>query len=106
MPTTCIRWRPTNSKAVTKNVVLTVNANGALEHWHITSGKRLHRIFDELNQLLCCDYNNDGSQFCAGGKDTVVYVYDEETRKIVVNLEGGGQGENGHSNRVFCVKYD
>jgi len=24
----------------------------------------------------------------------------------VVNLEGGGAGEPGHSNRVFCVKFD
>jgi len=106
MPTTCIRWRPLQSTAVTKNVLLTVNANGALEHWHVTSGKRLHRIYDELNQLLCCDYNNTGSQFCSGGKDCIVRVYDEESRKLISELEGGGQGENGHSNRVFCVKFD
>jgi len=30
MPTTQIRWRPLASQAVTKNVILSVNANGAL----------------------------------------------------------------------------
>jgi COMPASS component SWD3 len=42
MPTTMIRWRPSGSMAVTKNVVISVNANGALQHWHTTSGKLLH----------------------------------------------------------------
>jgi len=106
MPTTQIRWRPTASKAVTKNVIISVNANGALQHWHTTSGKLLHTIWDELNQLFTVDYNPDGTQFVTGGSDCIVRVYDEQTRKIFVELEGGGAGEPGHSNRVFCVKFD
>jgi hypothetical protein len=35
----------------------------------------------------------------------IVRVYDEQTRGLVVALEGGGSGEPGHSNRVFCVKF-
>ena len=35
----------------------------------------------------------------------VVRVYDEQTRKLITDLEGGGSGEPGHSNRVFCVKF-
>lgn len=31
----------------------------------------------------------------------IVRVYDEQTRGLVVALEGGGSGEPGHSNRVF-----
>lgn len=49
MPTMMVRWRPSKSQAITKNVVISVNANGALQHWHTTSGKLLHTIFDELN---------------------------------------------------------
>lgn len=49
MPMTQIRWRPATSQAVTKNVIISVNANGALQHWHTTSGKLLHTIWDELN---------------------------------------------------------
>jgi|TARA_B110001450_G_scaffold237914_1_gene244544 WD40 repeat protein len=73
--------------AVTKNVVISVNANGALQHWHTTSGKLLHQVYDELNQLMCCDYNNDGTQFLSGGSDAVVRVYDEQTRQLVHELK-------------------
>jgi COMPASS component SWD3 len=106
MPCMCIRWRPPNSKAVSKNVILTANANGSVQHWHTTSGKLLHTTFDELNQYYTCDYNNDGSQYATGGKDQKIRVYDEQTRKLVIELEGGGSGENGHSNRIYCVKFD
>ena len=105
MPTTMIRWRPSQSMAVTKNVVISVNANGALQHWHTTSGKLLHQVYDELNQLMCCDYNNDGTQFISGGSDAVVRVYDEQTRQLVTELKSQG-GENGHSLKVFCTKFD
>lgn len=30
MPMTQIRWRPAASRAVTKNVIISVNANGSL----------------------------------------------------------------------------
>ncbi len=30
MPTTSIRWRPSNSASVAKNVLITVNANGSV----------------------------------------------------------------------------
>lgn len=55
---------------------------------------------------MTVDYNPDGTQFVTGGSDCIVRVYDEQSRKIVVELEGGGSGEPGHSNRVFCVKFD
>lgn len=32
-------------------------------------------------------------------------MYDEVTRKLKVNLEGGGNGMPGHTNRVFCTKF-
>ena len=86
-------------------MIIAVNANGALQHWHTTSGKLLHTIYDETNQLLTVDYSPNGEQFLTGGSDMVVRVYDEQTRKLVTDLEGGGSGEPGHSNRVFCVKF-
>ena len=45
MPTTQIRWRPGSSMAVTKNVIIAVNANGTLSHYHTTSGKCLHTVY-------------------------------------------------------------
>ena len=71
------RWRPLVAPGVTKNVLISVNANGSLQHWHTTSGKLLHTIHDELNQLLTVDYKPDGTQFATGGSDCIVRVYDE-----------------------------
>ena len=62
MPTMQIRWRPAASMAVTKNVIICVNANGTLQHWHTTSGKLLHTIHPGVgDQLLSVDYNHDGT---------------------------------------------
>ena len=44
--------------------------------------------------------------FASCGSDTIVRVYDEMTRKPVVNLTGTATGQPGHSNRVFAVKFD
>jgi len=66
-----------NGPGVTKNVMIAVNANGSLQHWHTTSGKLLNTIFDELNPLLTVDYKPDGTQFATAGNDTVIRVYDE-----------------------------
>ncbi len=41
-----------------------------------------------------------------GGSDCIPRVYDEQTRKLKVELEGGGTSEPGHKNRVFAVKFD
>jgi WD40 repeat protein len=105
MPTTTLRWRPLTAPGVTKNVLIATNAEGSLLHFHTTSGKLLHRIYDEANQLLTADYKPDGMEFLTGGEDGKVRVYDEQTRQLKTTLAGGGSGEPGHSNRVFCAKF-
>ena len=99
------RWRPLTAPGVTKNVLIATNAEGSLLHFHTTSGKLLHRIYDEFNQLLTADYKPDGTEFLTGGEDGKVRVYDEQTRQLKATLAGGGSGEPGHSNRVFCAKF-
>ena len=106
MPMTNIKWRPPSAPSITKNVLISVNANGSLQHWHTTSGKLLNTIYDEFNQLLGADYKPDGCMFASWGSDTVVRIYDEATRKLVSELTRGVGGKSGHSNRVFWVKFD
>jgi len=38
-PFTCVRWRPKSGNLLTKNVLVTTNADGEIQHWHMTSGK-------------------------------------------------------------------
>jgi len=48
-PTTCLRWKPTMTGMKTKNILLTGNADGTLSHWHVSSGKLLHRLKESDN---------------------------------------------------------
>ncbi|EQC32639.1 hypothetical protein SDRG_09615 [Saprolegnia diclina VS20] len=106
MPCTALRFRPLTSSSKTKNVLLAVNSNGSVEHWHITSGKCLHAITDEQNQLYALDYRPDGAMFATSGKDHTIRVYDEATKTEVLSMKGGhGTLTAGHSNRVFSVKF-
>ena len=109
LPTTALRFRPVTPTTRTKNVFLAANAAGTVQHWHMTSGKCLHSMEDEDNQVYALDYNDEGTCFVAAGKDKAVRVYDEATKTMVVEMSGGAgystKASPGHSNRVFSVKY-
>jgi len=106
LPVTGIKFRPVGAAKV-KNVLLAVNADGSVSHWHITSGKCLHTIRDETNQLYCVDYRQDGTIFATAGKDFTVRVYDEATKTLMSEMRSGfGKVTPGHSNRVFSLKFN
>jgi len=108
MPTTQLRWRPHSAQSKTKSVLISVNAemDGQILHWHIKSGKCLHTITERGNQLLCLDYFQDGSQFATAGRDRLIRLYDEATKRLVQTLQGGDlKNTAGHSNRIFSLKY-
>ena len=84
LPTTAIRFRPVTLTTRTKNVFIASNAAGknshilcmplirpflgAVQHWHMTSGKCLHSLEDDGNQVYAMDYNTEGSKFVTAGK--------------------------------------
>jgi WD40 repeat protein len=108
LPVTQLRWRPHTAQSKTKSVLISVNAefDGQILHWHIKSGKCLHTITEKGNSLFCLDYFHDGSQFATAGRDRIVRIYDEATKRPVQTLEGGDlKTTAGHSNRVFALKY-
>ena len=106
LPTTAMRFRPLGASK-TRNVLLVANADGSVSHWHVTSGKCLHSTAEEGNQILCIDYNKDGSSFATAGKDHTVRVYDEATKSLIAKMEGGlGTITPGHSNRIFSLKFN
>lgn len=106
LPATQIRWRPQQSLSRTKNILVSVGADGRLLHWHTSSGKCLHEIVEPDNQLFCVDYAPDGSQLATAGRQREVRVYDESTKKLAQVLVGGDSVNTpGHSNRVFSLKY-
>ena len=104
-PITCLRWRPITPDMKTKNVLVACSADGSIFHWHVTSGKLLHTMESEgTNQFFCLDFSPDGKQFAMGAKDKSIRIVDEHT-KSYLSILSGGYGMQGHSNRVFSVKY-
>lgn len=72
----------------TRNILLAANAAGAVQHWHMNSGKCLHSYEDEGNQVFALDYSDDGSHFCTGGRDCAVRIYDETTKAETHCMKG------------------
>lgn len=72
----------------TRNILLAANAAGAVQHWHMNSGKCLHSFEDEGNQVFALDYSADGSHFCTGGRDCAVRIYDEVTKAETHCMKG------------------
>lgn len=109
LPTTSLRFRPLTSTTRTKNVLLAANSAGLVQHWHMTSGKCLHSMEDDVNQVYALDYNSQGSHFATAGKDAKIRVYDEATKSLLVTMESGliysVKATPGHSNRVFASKF-
>jgi WD40 repeat protein len=73
-PTCCIRFRPNTAGSRAKNVLTSVNANGTVRHWHMTSMKCLHTIVEEGNQVYALDYRGDGLKFATAGQDYQVTI--------------------------------
>lgn len=106
LPTTQLRWRPQQAISKTRNVLISIGADGRITHWHTSSGMCLHEIHEKDNQLYCLDYAMDGSHFATAGKRREVHIYDEVTKKQTAVLTGGdSMNTPGHSNRVFSLKY-
>lgn len=57
------------------------------------------------NQLYTIDYNQNGSLLATAGKDKYIRIYDEQTKSLVLKMKESGELP-GHSNRIFCVKFD
>lgn len=108
MPFTSIRWKPIAStdSQKTSTVLVTTASDGYIQHWHLNSGKSLHTMKeDNDNNLYALDFTLDGRMFAAAGQDTIVYVYDEQTKQKVVEMKVGGKNLPGHSSRIFALKF-
>jgi len=70
-------------------------------------GELVSRIREEnKNEINCMDFSPEGDSFATAGKDHVIRIYDDETKKVTSRLQGYINKNCGHSNRVFCLKYN
>ena len=62
-------------------------------------------LVSETNSYQCMDYSPDaGSKFVAAGKLPLLEVFDDEKVQKITELKS--IGSVGHTNRIFCVKFD
>ncbi len=104
--TTSLSFRSPVAGSKTRNVLLSGNAEGIVQHWHVTSGKCLHTIKEEGNEIYAVEYMPDGTKFATAGKDQTIRIYDEATKTRVQELtDGYASTTSGHFNRVFSLKF-
>ena len=95
-PTCCIRFRPNTAGSRAKNVLTSVNANGTVRHWHMTSMKCLHTIVEEGNQVYALDYRGDGLKFATAGQDYQVTIPKHKPQRWAQVCDCGAAQRNGN----------
>lgn len=113
-PVKQVIWRPEleDSSLRTRGYLVGVGTDGQLRQWHVASNRLLKEwgpatdsVPSEEEQLFCADYATDASSIVAGGIRKL-WVFDEETKKQMVCLQGGDTlTTTGHSSRVQAVKF-
>jgi WD40 repeat protein len=62
------------------------DAAGTVRHWHVTSGKCVHTINEEGNQVYAVDYSPDAEKFATAGKDVKVGYITHEIGEYELSL--------------------
>ena len=90
---------------IAKSILTASSADGWVYYWHTERKKLVHTIKEENNQIFCMDYDKSCTFLATGGKDFLVRIYDEDTKKLLQTLKGDAEKHHGHSNRVFALKF-
>jgi len=110
MPVTSMRWKSSLSSVGSSSCLMTTSASGCIDFWHVQSSKCIYSIQEE-NQIFAFDISptprgSRGYKFASAGKDKVLRIYDDETKKKICSLERGYLADQvGHSNRIFALKW-
>lgn len=111
MPVTSMRWKSSLSNVGSSSCLMTTSSSGCIDIWHVQSSKCIYSIQEEENQIFAFDISptprgSRGYRFATAGKDKVIRIYDDETKKKICSLERGFLADQvGHSNRIFALKW-
>ena len=121
-----IRWRSkTNIKGCENpmsHVVVCSTSDSEIQYWDpfkkknlfrfkveqaVEGGKKESKSDRDNNALNTIDFNND-NKLVAAGTDSNIRVYDEgtECKDLLMTMHSNGHKMHGHSNRIFCCKFD
>lgn len=73
-------------------MLCTIDSEGRLKHWHVTSSKCLHTLkFNDGRTVACMDFTRDGSRFILGSEKEelgyTVSVFDESTKTEIIRTD-------------------
>jgi len=111
MPVTSMKWKSSLSNVGSSSCLMTTSSSGCIDIWHVQSSKCIYSIQEEENQIFAFDISptpggSRGYKFASAGKDKVIRIYDDETKKRICSLERGFLADQvGHSNRIFALKW-
>ena len=67
--------------------LLSVDADGKVKLWHISTSSCLRTVTEPSKQILACAFSPSGDRFVTAGSDTKLNVYDEKTNQIIYTLQ-------------------
>lgn len=102
-PVFAIRFHPSIPR-----LFMSVSSDGSIKEWNNNNPKvTWSSPPNESNQLYALDYDNNGSRFATGGTDTVVRLYDTETKEIIhefARKKFDMTSPSGHTDRIYAIK--
>ena len=78
--------------------ILTPSSVGTVGVWDTATGKRVHELVGNGNEVLCAAYSPDAKRIASGGRDDNVRIWDAETFDQLTRL-------GGHEDYVFEVAW-
>lgn len=102
---TMLRFHPKNSDAIWAST-----AEGKVYAANMLDGTCKAIITEPNNEINCLSFNREGEILTTGGRDHGIRLYDTTTLQVTKVYEGqlitqSPEDFNGHSNKIFAVKY-
>eukprot|EP00741_Cyanophora_paradoxa_P014635 tig00020816_g14115.t1 len=105
-PITAIRFKPFDSKPESRSILAAVSSDGVVRQFHAIQGKSLWHVREPGNSIYAIDYCHDSTKFATAGSDKHIRVYDDATKKVLLDMhEGGLKHQSAHANRIYSVKF-
>jgi len=86
-----------------------VSIDGRIYQWKLNYNTKAFNVSITMNEnendLYSLDYNFDGTKFAVSSRMNTIKIYDETTKVPILDLSTTGPFKQGHSNRIYSVKF-
>ena len=97
----CVKWRQVKDE----NNITAITADGSISSFNLNDYVQRYKISVPDTQLLSLEYNFHQDHLYTGDNKGNIYMFSEDTQKQVRKFESGNAFSNGHTNRVFALRY-